>query len=118
MIQLAHTNASGARTRAAGSRYTRGRSGLVFRNAASARGAPAYISTEELVAMPTSLLQLGNGSRNNRPIPVANRTPNTGTCVRLLVRSNSSGTYPLRASARLIREDVVAYNRPVPNGQM
>src|ERR1700749_1718114 len=105
MINVAHTNDSGASTRTAGSRYTRGRSGLVLRSAASASGAAAYMSTDELVAIPTSLLQLGKGSRKSRPMAVANRTPNTGTC-RRLVLWNWSGTYPLRASAKLIREVV------------
>src|ERR1700754_4458219 len=107
MIHDAHTKASGASTPEAGSRYTRGRSGLLLRSAPSASGAAAYISTEALVTIPTSLPQLGNGSRNSRPIAVENSTPNTGTSVRSWVRSNAAGTEPLRASAWLIRDEVV-----------
>src|SRR6201999_1946204 len=100
MTHVANTNASGASTPAAGSRYTRGRSGLLLRSAPSASGAAAYISTDELVAIPTSLLQLGNGSRNSSPTAVVNRIPNTGTRARL-VSSNLAGTEPLRDSAKL-----------------
>src|ERR1700733_3446665 len=107
MIQLAHTNASGARKPAQGRLYTRSSSGFCLRSAASATGAAEYISTDALVTTPTSALQLGNGSRNSKPIRAAKITPTTGPLVRESVRSNAVGTKPFRLRAKLSRADEV-----------
>src|ERR1700733_3736695 len=108
MIQLAHTNDNGARNSAAGRLYTRSSSCFCLRSAASASGAAEYISTDALVTTPTRALQLGNGSKNSRPITAAKMTPNTGTFVRESVFSNAVGTKPFRLRAKRSRaEDVV-----------
>src|SRR5436305_2581586 len=94
-MKLAHTNDSGARTFAAGSRYGRGRSGSERRRAASDTGAIAYISTVAVVTSPTMPAQLGKGRKTSIPITQqkisdTNGTPRLSTC------PSAGGTYPTR----------------------
>ncbi len=65
--------------------------GFWRRSAPRASGAPAYMSTEALVTTPTSLFQLGNGSRKSRPMIAVITMPKTGTFVRCELRSKAVG---------------------------
>jgi hypothetical protein len=64
----------------------------------------AYISTEALVTTPTSLLQLGNGSRKSRPTTAVMTIPSTGTLVRSELRSNAAGMWPFLLRPKPIRD--------------
>src|SRR5579875_3062727 len=74
------------------------------------------MNTEALVTMPTSLAQLGNGSRNSTPISVAMITPNTGTR-EALTDSKAVGTKPFLLRPKVRRADAVSYISPVPPGE-
>ena len=90
MIRPETTNASGARTPAAGIRYGRSAFGSCLRKTPSESGAPAYISTLALVISPTSDCQLGNGRKQMQPTMNAVITPTQGTRASLS-RSNHTG---------------------------
>src|ERR687885_161149 len=90
MISPETTNASGAMTGAAGSRYGRSASGSRRRKTPRASGAPAYIRTLALVIRPTSDCQLGNGRKQMQPTTNEVITPIQGT-LRLLSRSYQFG---------------------------
>src|SRR5580658_721496 len=92
MISQAKMNASGDIQTAHGIRYGRSASGTCLRNAERASGAPAYISTLALVTRPTSDFQLGNGSRNTRPMMNAVIRLNHGTPF-LSVQRKTGGKY-------------------------
>ena len=75
------------------------------------------MNTEALVTMPTSLAQLGNGSRNRIPTRVATITPNTGTRERAdALERRGTNPFLLRPYDR--RAEAVSYIRPVPPGEM
>src|ERR1700694_1567869 len=95
-MRLAHTNDSGARILAAGSRYGRGRSGSLRRSAASDTGPIAYISTVAEVTRLTIPAQLGNGRNTSIPTTKPKISEVNGT-PRLSTRPRAGGTYPLRA---------------------
>ena len=75
------------------------------------------MNTEALVTMPTSLAQLGNGSRNRTPTRVATITPNTGTRAALTL-SKAVGTNPFLLRPYDSRAEAVSYISPVPPGEM
>src|SRR5262245_54067067 len=98
MISFAATNASGARTGAAGNRYGRGRCGSALRSASRVIGANPYMITVAAETSPIRLCQLGNGRKQIRPITNAKRIETYGT-PRLLIRLMLLGTYPAWPSA-------------------